>query len=83
VLTATGNRSTRRRRATIAGLTAREVEVLQLAAQGGSMKTIAASLSVAPKTVDAHLQHIYGKIGVTTRAGAVLFALEHGLTSRS
>lgn len=82
VLTATGNRATTRRRATIAGLTAREVEVLQLAAQGGSIKTIAAALVVSPKTVDAHLQHIYTKIGVTTRAGAVVFALERGLLSR-
>jgi DNA-binding NarL/FixJ family response regulator len=83
VLTATGNRATRRRRATIAGLTSREVEVLQLAAEGGSIKAIAAALTVSPKTVDAHLQHIYSKIGVTTRAGAILFALERGLISRS
>ena len=34
---------------------------------------------IAPKTVDGHLQRIYPKIGVSTRGGATLFAVEHGL----
>jgi DNA-binding NarL/FixJ family response regulator len=34
---------------------------------------------VSPKTVDHHIQHIYDKIGVSTRVGATLFALQHGL----
>jgi HD-GYP domain-containing protein (c-di-GMP phosphodiesterase class II) len=79
VLRAAGHRPKARQRAHVAGLTSREVEVLRLAAAGGSIKSIAAALTVAPKTVDAHLQHIYTKLGVTTRAGAVVFALDHGL----
>ena len=43
------------------------------------MRQIARALGIAPKTVDGHLQRIYPKIGVSTRAGATLFAIEHGL----
>ena len=68
-----------RRRTHAAGLTPREVEVLRLVARGLSIKAIAAELTVAPKTVDAHLQHIYSKAGVSTRAAATLFAAEHDL----
>jgi HD-GYP domain-containing protein (c-di-GMP phosphodiesterase class II) len=68
-----------RRRTHAAGLTPREVEVLRLLARGLSIKAIAAELTVAPKTVDAHIQHIYAKAGVSTRAAATLFAAEHDL----
>ncbi len=61
------------------GLTDREVEVLRLAARGMSNKEIGATLSISPKTADHHIQHIYDKIGVSTRAGAALFAMEHDL----
>jgi HD-GYP domain-containing protein (c-di-GMP phosphodiesterase class II) len=61
------------------GLTQREVEVLRLAASGRSKQQIAQSLGVAPKTADNHLQHAYSKIGVSTRASAALFVMEHGL----
>jgi HD-GYP domain-containing protein (c-di-GMP phosphodiesterase class II) len=61
------------------GLTQREVEVLRLAASGKSKQQIAESLGVAPKTADNHLQHAYSKIGVSTRASAALFVMEHGL----
>ena len=67
-----------RRRTHAAGLTPREVEVLRLVARSLSIKAIAAELTVAP-TVDAHLQHIYSKAGVSTRAAATLFAAEHDL----
>ena len=60
-------------------LTRREVEILQHVARGGSMRQVARALSISPKTVDGHLQRIYPKIGVSTRAGATLYALEHGL----
>jgi HD-GYP domain-containing protein (c-di-GMP phosphodiesterase class II) len=73
----------RRRSVHVGGLTAREVEVLALAARGQSIKDIAAVLVVAPKTVDAHLQHIYTKLGVTTRAGATLYALQHGVVDET
>jgi HD-GYP domain-containing protein (c-di-GMP phosphodiesterase class II)/DNA-binding CsgD family transcriptional regulator len=62
-----------------AGLTDREVEVLRLLATGLSNKQIARKLTVSPKTVGRHVEHIYSKLGVSTRAGATLSALEHGL----
>ncbi len=43
------------------------------------MREIARTLTISPKTVDGHLQRIYPKIGVSTRAGATLYCLEHGL----
>jgi DNA-binding NarL/FixJ family response regulator len=78
VLSVAGHRS-RRRREGPAGLTAREIEVLRLAARGLSNKEIAARLVISPKTVGNHVEHIYTKIGVTSRAGAGLFAMQHGL----
>jgi len=62
-----------------AGLTDREVEVLRLLASGLSNKEIARALTVAPKTVGHHVEHIYAKIQVSTRPGATLFAIEQGL----
>lgn len=59
-------------------LTAREVDVLCALARGQSMKQIARTLEIAPKTVDHHLQRIYPKLGVSTRAGATLVAMERG-----
>jgi HD-GYP domain-containing protein (c-di-GMP phosphodiesterase class II) len=79
VLVAAGHRVAQVRYAQIAGLTPREVEVLRLVAGGQSLKEIARSLGIAPKTADNHLQNLYAKIGVRTRGGATLFALEHGL----
>jgi DNA-binding NarL/FixJ family response regulator len=43
------------------------------------MKEIAQRLVVSPKTVDHHIQHLYTKIDVRTRAAARLYAIEHGL----
>jgi HD-GYP domain-containing protein (c-di-GMP phosphodiesterase class II) len=63
-----------------AGLTDRESEVIRLLARGLVTKQIAHQLGISVKTADNHIQHIYGKIGVSTRAGATMFALEHGLT---
>jgi DNA-binding NarL/FixJ family response regulator len=62
-----------------AGLTDRELDVLRLVAEGLSMRDMAARLHVASKTVDTHLQHIYGKIGVSSRAAATMYALQHDL----
>jgi HD-GYP domain-containing protein (c-di-GMP phosphodiesterase class II) len=62
-----------------AGLTRREVEVLRLAALGLTTRQIADRLVVSPKTADHHVQHIYGKIGVSTRGAAALYAIEHGV----
>lgn len=61
------------------GLTDREIEVLRLLARGLSNKEIAATLSISPKTVQHHVQHIYEKTQLSSRAGATLFAVENGL----
>jgi HD-GYP domain-containing protein (c-di-GMP phosphodiesterase class II) len=78
VLTAAGHRVPRRREGP-AGLTPREVEVLRLLAQGLSNKEIALRLVISPKTAGNHVEHIYSKIDASTRAGAGLFAMQHGL----
>jgi HD-GYP domain-containing protein (c-di-GMP phosphodiesterase class II)/DNA-binding CsgD family transcriptional regulator len=62
-----------------AGLTQREVEILRLLARGLLNKQIARELGITPKTVGNHVEHIYAKIGVSSRAAAGLFATEHGL----
>jgi DNA-binding NarL/FixJ family response regulator len=61
------------------GLTDREVEVLRLVARGHTNRAIAEELFISPKTVGHHVESIYGKIGVSTRAGAALYAMEHRL----
>jgi HD-GYP domain-containing protein (c-di-GMP phosphodiesterase class II) len=78
VLSAAGHR-VRRRREGPAGLTAREVEVLRLLAQGHSNKEIAQRLVISPKTAGNHIEHIYAKIDTSSRATASLFAMQHGL----
>jgi HD-GYP domain-containing protein (c-di-GMP phosphodiesterase class II) len=78
VLEAAGHRVPRRREA-LAGLTAREVEVLVLLARGLSNKQIAERLVITPKTASNHIEHIYAKIGASSRAGAAMFAVQHGL----
>ena len=78
VLGAAGHRVVRRREGP-AGLTVREVEVLRLAARRLSNKEIAQRLVISPKTVGNHIEHIYAKIGTSSRSGASLFAMEHGL----
>lgn len=64
-----------------ANLTAREVEVLRLVADGLSDKGIAEKLVLSPRTVNAHLTSIYSKLAVSSRAAATRFALEHNLTT--
>jgi DNA-binding NarL/FixJ family response regulator len=60
-------------------LSDREVDVLRRVARGDSIQAAAAELHIAPKTVDFHLQNIYTKAGVTTRAAAALFAIQNDL----
>jgi DNA-binding NarL/FixJ family response regulator len=64
-----------------AGLTEREVEVLALLARGLQTKHVARALGISIKTADRHIQNAYRKIGVSTRAAATLFAMEHGLVA--
>jgi DNA-binding CsgD family transcriptional regulator len=79
VLAAAGHRARAARRTWPSGLSDREVEVLRLVARGRSTREIARELVISPKTADHHVQHIYSKIAVSTRASATLFALEHDL----
>jgi HD-GYP domain-containing protein (c-di-GMP phosphodiesterase class II) len=79
VLIVAGQPSHRAAPRPLAGLTPREIEVLRLIAAGLTAKETARRLDISPKTVDHHIQSIYGKIGVTTRAAAALYAVEHGL----
>ena len=78
MLEAAGHRLPRRREA-LAGLTAREVEVLVLLARGLSNKQIAERLVITPKTAGNHVEHIYAKIDASSRAAAAMFAVQHGL----
>jgi DNA-binding NarL/FixJ family response regulator len=60
-------------------LTEREIEVLQLAGKGITNREIADSLSISHRTVQAHLSHIFSKLGVGSRTEAVVYALRKGL----
>ena len=64
-----------------AGLTEREAEVIALLARGLQTKQVARRLGISIKTADDHIQNAYAKIGVSTRAAAALFAMQHGLTA--
>jgi HD-GYP domain-containing protein (c-di-GMP phosphodiesterase class II) len=79
VLAAAGHTPAVPRQALPAGLSAREVEVLGLVAQGCSNAQIAERLVISRRTAEHHVQHIYTKIGVSSRAAAALFAMEHHL----
>jgi DNA-binding NarL/FixJ family response regulator len=50
-------------------------------ARGLQTKQVARELGIAVKTADRHIQNAYAKIGVSTRAAATLFAMEHGLVA--
>jgi HD-GYP domain-containing protein (c-di-GMP phosphodiesterase class II)/DNA-binding CsgD family transcriptional regulator len=78
VLAADGH-PVRRRAELPGGLTRREAEVVVLVARGRSNPEIARALTVSRKTVSAHLEHVYTKLGVTSRTEAALFAMQHGL----
>lgn len=78
VLAAAGHHG-RRSPSAPAGLSPREVEVLALAARGWTTKHIAHELGIAPKTVGNHIERIYSKIDVSSRAEAALFAMRTGI----
>jgi DNA-binding NarL/FixJ family response regulator len=64
-----------------AGLTEREAEVLALLARGLQTKQVGKALGISAKTADRHIQNTYRKIGVSSRAAATMFAMEHGLVA--
>jgi len=79
VLEAAGHRVRRVERP--AGLTEREAQVVALIARGMQTKQVGRALGISAKTADRHVQNAYSKIGVSTRAAAALFAMEHGLVA--
>ena len=79
VLAAAGHPTREVRHERLAGLTEREIDVLRLVARGLSNRQIAGQLILSPKTVGNHLQNIYTKIDVSTRAAATFFAMQHHL----
>ncbi len=79
VLESAGQRRLKAKATWPAGLSDREVEVLRLVTRGKSNREIGKALFIAEATVHHHVLHIYGKCGVSTRAGAALYAMEHDL----
>jgi HD-GYP domain-containing protein (c-di-GMP phosphodiesterase class II) len=79
VLAAAGHRVPQRLRELPAGLTGRELEVLQVLVRGKSNQEIATDLGISAKTVGHHVQHVYEKVGVRSRAAATLWAFEQDL----
>jgi HD-GYP domain-containing protein (c-di-GMP phosphodiesterase class II) len=78
VLAAAGHR-VRHRPVLPCGLTPREAEILVLLARGLSNKEMAGQLSVSVRTVSSHVEHVYAKIGVSSRGAAAMFAMRYGL----
>jgi HD-GYP domain-containing protein (c-di-GMP phosphodiesterase class II) len=84
VLEAAGGRRARRRdNLRPAGLSEREIEVARLVAAGCSNPEIATRLVISRRTAEHHVQNIYAKVGVSSRAGLALFAHEHDLISEA
>jgi putative nucleotidyltransferase with HDIG domain len=79
VIAAAGQTPSTRRHAWPAELTDREVDVLRLVSRAQATKEIALHLFISESTARHHIEHIYEKIGVSSRAGAALFAMEHDL----
>jgi len=64
-----------------AGLTEREAEVVAMLARGLQTKEVARALGISAKTADRHIQNAYRKLGISSRAAATVFAMEHGLVT--
>jgi HD-GYP domain-containing protein (c-di-GMP phosphodiesterase class II) len=82
VLAAATGRTARIHPAHPAGLTDREVQVLELLAGGLINRDIARALGISAKTVGRHIENLYAKAGVSSRAAAAVFAMEHDLLGR-
>jgi DNA-binding CsgD family transcriptional regulator len=63
------------------GLTPRELEVLELLADGRAPQEISAGLFISAKTVSTHIEHIFTKLGVSSRVQAVAVAYRDGLVA--
>jgi putative nucleotidyltransferase with HDIG domain len=82
VIEATGGKLPKLTRELVAGLSEREIDVVALLARGLTNKQIGVQLRISEKTAKNHVAAIYAKTGVTTRAGAALFASQHGLVGQ-
>ena len=69
--------------ATLSDLTDRETEILQLVLAGRTNKSIAAKMYISEKTVEFHLDKIYTKIGMRTRMLAGMWAMQHGIRTKT
>jgi DNA-binding NarL/FixJ family response regulator len=67
------------RRVRPAGLTDRQLDVLRLVARGLSNREIGTALVISPRTAERHVQDVYQRIGVSSRAAAAMFAMQRGL----
>jgi DNA-binding NarL/FixJ family response regulator len=84
VLEVAGHRRSRRRAdLRPGGLSEREIEVVRLVAEGCSNPEVARRLVISRRTAEHHVQHVYAKLGVSSRAAVALFAHEHDLISAS
>jgi len=72
-----------KRAATLTGLTARETEIVERIARGLDNNEIAAQLGLSEKTVRNHITHIFDKLGVQTRAQAIVLARDAGVGPQS
>lgn len=72
---------TRRARASVATLSARELEVARLVAEGLTRAEIAERLVLSPRTIDHHLEHMYVRLGINSRAVLARYVTEAGLLS--
>ena len=68
---------------TLASLTPREMEILQLVVAGYTNKGIAAEMYISEKTVEFHLDNIYTKIGTRTRMLAGIWAMQQGIGKKT
>ena len=68
---------------TLANLTPRELEILQLVVAGKTNKAIAREVYISAKTVEFHLDHIYAKIGVRSRTMAGIWAIQQGMEAQT
>ena len=77
------NESRSSKRTSLADLTSREFEILQLVIAGKTNKAIAGEIRISEKTVEFHLDNIYSKIGARTRLLAGIWAMQHGIESET
>ena len=79
VLASSGSSTRAPRLSAPGGLTPRQVDVLRLLAEGLSNKEIGQRLGISARTAEHHVQDIYTRLGVSSRAPAALFAMQHQL----